>query len=670
VDPRIRKSLAINLEESVVIIDEAHNILRMFEDSSSVSFTAKEIALALSELDFLLDFRSKADEDGTGVYEETLADLPNFDTSQVYALKDCLSKFEKGMMDFSKGIAPNSSTDYTGEQVLKIFEECGVTGNNAPLLTGAITNALDVISHLNIASAGNKGKGLTSMKELVDMLYLDGSGVNAQEKMTLYYRFHVSQVESKFGGGKDTQFNLWCFHPGFSLASLVKCKIRTMVLTSGTLKPMDSFQAELSAEFSVKLQNDHVINAKKQINYQVISRGPDGQELLATFANRSNLKYLTSLGQSLVEIAKVVPDGLLVFFPSYAWMDSCLAQWKQMGVWERLNHWKECFVEPKNRSALSKTVSEFRAKVRHVSRIGACFLAVCRGKVSEGIDFADADARAVVITGIPYPSVFDPKVSLKKKFLDSQKKNGSKTLSGNEWYNLEAFKAINQAVGRVIRHKSDFGAVLLLDKRFALPASTSKLSSWLPPIAKFDQFKSSVQSLEAFFSEHQYFPKPATTKAVKNAIVGKKPMSITSMVAAASTSSSSNSIGPPSKRQKIVIKPRAPLVIKQPATAEAQAEVSDVKVAKTTSQEATGSSIKDIQHFVLKLKERLEKSAIKEIILCVRSYKEKGDVRPLAEKLNSFSSKLRPEDFDEFRSFVRGTDDKRIFDDVCVRRRL
>ena len=100
---------------------------------------------------------------------------------------------------------------------------------------------------------------------------------------------------------------------------------------------------------------------------------------------------------------------------------------------------QECFVEPKNRAALSKTVSEFRAKVRHSSRIGACFLAVCRGKVSEGIDFADADARGVVITGIPYPSLFDPKVSLKKKFLDNQKKDGQ-TLSGNEWYNLEAFR--------------------------------------------------------------------------------------------------------------------------------------------------------------------------------------------------------------------------------------
>lgn len=34
-------------------------------------------------------------------------------------------------------------------------------------------------------------------------------------------------------------------------------------------------------------------------------------------------------------------------------------------------------------------------------------------------------------------------------------------------YNLEAFRAVNQAIGRVIRHKNDFGAVLLLDKRFA-----------------------------------------------------------------------------------------------------------------------------------------------------------------------------------------------------------
>lgn len=34
---------------------------------------------------------------------------------------------------------------------------------------------------------------------------------------------------------------------------------------------------------------------------------------------------------------------------------------------------------------------------------GAVMFCVCRGKISEGIDFADELARAVVVIGIPYP---------------------------------------------------------------------------------------------------------------------------------------------------------------------------------------------------------------------------------------------------------------------------
>ena len=82
VDPRIRKSLAINLEECVVIIDEAHNIMRVFEDASSASFTAKDIALAMSECDFVLDFQSKAAKE-EDIYTDTLSNMPNIDTTQV-----------------------------------------------------------------------------------------------------------------------------------------------------------------------------------------------------------------------------------------------------------------------------------------------------------------------------------------------------------------------------------------------------------------------------------------------------------------------------------------------------------------------------------------------------------------------------------------------------------
>lgn len=39
-------------------------------------------------------------------------------------------------------------------------------------------------------------------------------------------------------------------------------------------------------------------------------------------------------------------------------------------------------------------------------------------KVSEGLDFADINGRAVVITGLPFPPRMDPKVKLKMEYLD------------------------------------------------------------------------------------------------------------------------------------------------------------------------------------------------------------------------------------------------------------
>ena len=39
--------------------------------------------------------------------------------------------------------------------------------------------------------------------------------------------------------------------------------------------------------------------------------------------------------------------------------------------------------------------------------------AVCRGKVSEGLDFSDRAGRGVVITGIPFSATHDPAVRLR-----------------------------------------------------------------------------------------------------------------------------------------------------------------------------------------------------------------------------------------------------------------
>lgn len=38
-------------------------------------------------------------------------------------------------------------------------------------------------------------------------------------------------------------------------------------------------------------------------------------------------------------------------------------------------------------------------------------------------------------------------------------------LTGEEWYSQQASRAVNQAVGRVIRHQHDYGAIIFCDER-------------------------------------------------------------------------------------------------------------------------------------------------------------------------------------------------------------
>lgn len=40
-------------------------------------------------------------------------------------------------------------------------------------------------------------------------------------------------------------------------------------------------------------------------------------------------------------------------------------------------------------------------------------------------------------------------------------------MTGEEWYSQQASRAVNQAVGRVIRHRHDYGAIIFCDERFS-----------------------------------------------------------------------------------------------------------------------------------------------------------------------------------------------------------
>jgi Rad3-related DNA helicase len=45
--------------------------------------------------------------------------------------------------------------------------------------------------------------------------------------------------------------------------------------------------------------------------------------------------------------------------------------------------------------------------------------AVCRSRVSEGIDLSDELCRAVIFVGVPYPPIKDMKIMEKKNYQDT-----------------------------------------------------------------------------------------------------------------------------------------------------------------------------------------------------------------------------------------------------------
>lgn len=84
-------------------------------------------------------------------------------------------------------------------------------------------------------------------------------------------------------------------------------------------------------------------------------------------------------------------------------------------------------------------------------------------------------------------------------------------MSGQEWYEQEAMRAVNQALGRCIRHRHDYGVLVLLDARYApmgddfgeRVSPARHLSRWLRGLVRTVSSQRPMQEeMAAFFCWH------------------------------------------------------------------------------------------------------------------------------------------------------------------------
>ena len=218
---------------------------------------------------------------------------------------------------------------------------------------------------------------------------------------------------------KETVLSFWCFSPAIAMRNMMELSPRSVILASGTLSPLSTLSEEFGLPFPNRVENTHVIDST-QILVGVLKTGPQGQALSSTFAQRDNPKYLNDLGLSILGICEKTPGGVLCFFTSYKVMTKALEFWERgaqsPSILSRITKLKRQFRESKSKEGFSTDYSEYEKVINEGK--GAILFAVFRGKASEGIDFSDDKARAVIICGIPYPALNDSKVKLKKKILN------------------------------------------------------------------------------------------------------------------------------------------------------------------------------------------------------------------------------------------------------------
>ena len=127
---------------------------------------------------------------------------------------------------------------------------------------------------------------------------------------------------------------------------------------------------------------------------------------------------------------------------------------------------------------------------------------VCRGKVSEGLDFSDELCRAVIFVGIPFPNTKDPILNEKKMYYDKLSKTKVKSITGDDWYTLNTMRSVNQGLGRVIRHINDYGMIFLLDERYEQQRLKKLLPGWsLTNMEIYDDFQNLTTKMGVFFRE-------------------------------------------------------------------------------------------------------------------------------------------------------------------------
>lgn len=235
-------------------------------------------------------------------------------------------------------------------------------------------------------------------------------------------------------------------------------RFSSVIITSGTISPLDMYPKMLN--FQTVVQESYTMTlARRSFLPMIVTKGSDQTSISSRFEIRNDPSVVRNYGSLLIEFSKSTPDGMVVFFPSYLYMESIISMWQTMGILDEVWKYKLILVETPDAQETSLALETYRKACSNGR--GAVLLSVARGKVSEGIDFDHHYGRTVLMIGIPFQYTESRILKARLEFMRDHFQ-----IKENDFLSFDAMRHAAQCLGRVLRGKDDYGIMVLADRRF------------------------------------------------------------------------------------------------------------------------------------------------------------------------------------------------------------
>uniref|UniRef100_A0A2K6MFU1 DEAD/H-box helicase 11 n=1 Tax=Rhinopithecus bieti TaxID=61621 RepID=A0A2K6MFU1_RHIBE len=498
-----RQAAGIRLQEQVVIIDEAHNLIDTITGMHSVEVSGSQVAPLLNVHWLLLRKRLKAKnlmylkqilyllEKFVAVLGGNIKQNPNTQSlsqtgTELKTINDFLFQSQIDNINLFK-VQRYCEKSMISRKLFGFTERYGavLSSREQPKLAGFQQFLQSLQPRTTEAPAAPADESQAGApRPASPLMHIEGflaalTTANQDGRVILSRQGSLSQSTLKF----------LLLNPAVHFAQVVK-ECRAVVIAGGTMQPVSDFRQQLlacagvEAERVVEFSCGHVI-PPDNILPLVICSGISNQPLEFTFQKRELPQMMDEAGRILCNLCSVVPGGVVCFFSSYEYLRQVHAHWEKGGLLGRLAARKKIFQEPKSAHQVEQVLLAYSRCIQACGQerggvTGALLLSVVGGKMSEGINFSDNLGRCVVMVGMPFPNIRSPELQEKMAYLDQTlpRAPGQAPPGKNLVENL-CMKAVNQSIGRAIRHQKDFASIVLLDQRYARPPVLAKLPAWI-----------------------------------------------------------------------------------------------------------------------------------------------------------------------------------------------